>query len=432
MNQSRNILKALILVAFFFFEASGKLRQRILEEQCQDLAIGISADEYDFYSFSENTRCLLAGGKYCTATTRPSQETAGYFKYVSLGCCLDWNSNYFDYVKYVGPLTIEECEANCISAMDQLGNPLRGLNRGSNDEKSDCYCYFDDGVILNVPDGGTSANDGNTGIGEVKTATDYWSCSFTGECYRYLSRECPSSTNPTADDTLTLVGTGCCVSFEDQYYDFVYYADKLTVDECESKCISAMNEINSPLQGIQRGSTEDKSNCYCLFDDGVLTSVPNCASAVRDDLSGVGEVKSSSTYWTCYATDGECYRYQSTKRALESKSNESSENFVTTCMSKECDAAQEFFINGTMVDANATLKDVNCMVSSCKTFEIGINHPYNDIVQVPSTDPSDCCDACHKETGCMLFSWSKNQSLCYLKDSQSSAADDEDFVTGYI
>jgi hypothetical protein len=101
-------------------------------------------------------------------------------------------------------------------------------------------------------------------------------------------------------------------------------------------------------------------------------------------------------------------------------------------MSKECDATHEFFINDTMVDANTTLKDVNCMVSSCKSFEIGINRPFNDIVQVPSTDPSHCCDACHKETGCMLFSWSKSQSLCYLKNIQGSATDELDVITGYI
>jgi hypothetical protein len=197
------------------------------------------------------------------------------------------------------------------------------------------------------------------------------------------------------------------------------------------KCLSARNEINSTLRGFQRGSTEEKSNCYCLFDDGVLIGVPNCASGAITDYSGTGEVKATDT-WNCYAKEGECYRYESTQRALKNKTDNSSENFVSTCMSKDCDAAHEFFINGTMVDASTTLKDVSCTVSSCNKFEININRPFNEIAQVPSTDPSHCCDACHKETGCMLFSWSKSQSLCYLKHSQGSATEEKDCITGYI
>jgi hypothetical protein len=137
--------------------------------------------------------------------------------------------------------------------------------------------------------------------------------------------------------------------------------------------------------------------------------------------------------WTARALESKSNEWSETvAQGLESESNDSSETFVTTCMSKECDAAHNFFINGTKVDASSALENVNCMASSCKSFENGINRPSNDLVTVPASDPSDCCDACHKVAGCTLFSWGSNERLCYLKHSQGTAVSHQNDITGYI
>lgn len=230
MYQPRNVLKAVILMSLCCYGVLGNLRHRHLENYCQDLPNEISQDGYDYFGFSENTRCLLDGGKYCTATTIPPIN--GFFKHVGQGCCMDWSDLYFDYVKFSGPLTVEGCGSSCTSAMDQLGNRLRGFTLGNSEGSADCYCHFDDGVILSIPDGATSAFDENFGAGEVKSSST-WNCwDDTSECYRYLSRECPSTATPSPEHPKP-IGNGCCISFQNQFYDFVYYTDLLTVEECE-------------------------------------------------------------------------------------------------------------------------------------------------------------------------------------------------------
>jgi hypothetical protein len=433
MNQSRNILKAVILIGLTFLEASsGTLHLRHLEEKCQELTInGISTNDYDSYNFSVNTRCLLEGGKYCTANTIHSPNITGSFQLVGQGCCRDWSAGFYDYSYYVGPLTVEGCESQCIAAMAEIGSPLRGFSRGSAKEESDCYCYFDDAAITNVPVAATSVGHDFSGKGEIKDSTMLCLLPL-GQCYRYLSRECPSSITPTSEDSLILVGDGCCRSFEDDFYDFVYFTDLLSVEECESKCISVMEEIGSPLRGFNRRSSTENSTCMCYFDDEVITSVPACGSGAWTDGSGMGEIKDASML--CLFPFGQCYRYDSTKQTLADtiSSDPSSKDFVTACLTLECDTTYEFILDGITMDANKTLQDVKCMASTCSSFEAGVNYQGNDIGSVSATDPTHCCDACQKAVGCKLFSWSQPGNICYLKSVKGDPLSDVSYISGNI
>jgi hypothetical protein len=391
----------------------------------------MSTNDYESYNFSEHTRCLLDGGKYCTAKTIQSPNTADIFQFVGQGCCRDWNTGFYDYSYYVGPLTVEGCESQCIAAMSEIGSPLRGFTRGSGKDESDCYCYFDDAVITDVPKGATSVGHDFSGKGEIKDSTMLCLLPL-GQCYRYLSRECPSSITPTTDDSITLVGDGCCRSFEDEFYDFVYFTDPLSVEECESKCISVMEEVGSPLRGFNRRSSNENSTCMCYFDDEVITSVPACASGAWTDGSGVGEIKDSSML--CLFPFGQCYRYESTKQTSAGtiSSDSSLTDFVTTCMNLECDTTHNFILNGIKMDVNNTLQDVKCTVSTCSSFEVGVNYQGNDVGTVSATDPTHCCDACQKEAGCKLFSWDQLGNICHLKSVKGDPLSDVTFISGII
>jgi hypothetical protein len=434
MKQARIVVRAVLLVGLCFLEASGSLRQHRLKETCKDLSnASLGEDYYPLFSFSENTRCLIAGGKYCTANMKPIVENSGSFKYVGPGCCYDWDGERLESVSFLGQLTVEDCASKCISASKEIGSTLRGFERSNTEDKADCYCLFDDDVISSNPAGASSYTTESSGKGEVKASTKYDGCElYYGQCWRYLSKECPSYTTPPSDDSFIRVGDGCCQSADNKFYDFAYYAYKISKEECESRCISVMDEISSPLRGFMRDSTEEKADCYCIFDDGVISYVPDCVSSVWTDNSGVDEVKSSTKFDGCGIYYGECWRYESTRRVLENRTSDSSADFVTACMSTECDTEHDFFLDGTRVDSSAVLTEVSCLKSTCTSFEVGKNRPFNDIATVPATDPSDCCDACHKESGCKLFSWSWLENLCYLKDAQGDTLDDMLYITGNI
>lgn len=434
MKQPRIVVRAVLLVSLCFFEASGSLRQHRLKETCQDLSsASLGEDYYPLFTFSENTRCLIAGGKYCTAKIKSTFETLGSFRYVGPGCCYDWEGAFLERASFLGQLTVEDCESKCTSASKEIGSPLRGFERSSSDDKADCHCLFDDDEISSNPDGASSYTTENSGTGEVKASTTYNGCDIKdGQCWRYLSKECPSSTTPPPDDSFIYVGNGCCQSADNKFYDYSHYAYLISREECKIKCISVMNEINSPLRGFMRDSSEEKADCYCIFDDGVISSVPDCVSSVWTDGSGVEEVKDSTVYDGCEINYGECWRYDSTRRALENRTSSSPTDFVSACMSTECDTEHDFFLNGALVDSSAALTEVTCSESSCTSFEVGKNRPFNDIATAPATDPSDCCDACRKESGCKLFSWSWLENLCYLKDAQGETLDDMLYITGNI
>jgi hypothetical protein len=289
MKQARIVVRAVLLVGLCFLEASGSLRQHRLRETCQDLSNAASGID-SVYLFSEKTRCLVAGGKYCTATTppTPSSEFApskditapGAFIYVGSGCCNDWDENLLDYVYFVGPLTVEQCEDKCISVRDEINSPLRGFERGTTADESDCFCIFDDEVISSVPDGASNVYTGNSGKGEVKSSTSACSIPF-GQCYRYTNMD-----TTTHYVSFEYVGEGCCYDWDENFLDYVYFAGPLTVEQCGNKCISVSEEINSPLRGLERGTSEDETDCYCIFDDEVISSVPDGASHMYTGHSG--------------------------------------------------------------------------------------------------------------------------------------------------
>jgi hypothetical protein len=242
------------------------------------------------------------------------------------------------------------------------------------------------------------------------STNDFLYCSIPfGQCYRYTK----TTHRPVDHSSFYYVGIGCCNDWDGNLLDFVYFVGPLTVEQCEDKCISVRDEINSPLRGFERGTTADESDCFCIFDDEVISSVPDGASNVYTDNSGKGEVKSSTS--ACSIPFGQCYRYDPPRRALENKTNDTSMNSVSACMSAECNATHELlFLRSGRVESNLNLTEVKCSVSSCSSFEQGVDHPYNDITTFLATDPADCCDACHKESGCKLFTWNSNKNLCYL------------------
>jgi hypothetical protein len=404
MKQVRIVLETLLLVSFCFSTALGRLHQRHLTGECEDLTSALLGED----TLPEKTRCFLAGGKYCSPTVVPPSDS---FEYVGDGCCLDSDGKFLDWVHFADPLTLEECKNSCISVMDSVNSPLRGLLHDIRADKDDCYCYFDDGVILNIPEGVSDLSVANSGNGKV-TSTDA-GCRSATQCYSYNIPVPP----PHLTGSFYPVGEGCCISKEYYQYDSANFVDPISLEDCKDKCEKVMGEIGSLLRGLQRGTNSDTDNstCNCLFDDGAIQNVPNGASSVSRENYGKGEVEKATTSdSSCPYLFGKCFRYTPSRQPLGA-------NFTTNtplsgaCISPECDSAQS-----------------NCTVSTCIKFEKGIDYPFNDINTVPATDPADCCDACKTNPNCQFFSWRKDLSLCFLKDRKGDARKNSEVITGYI
>jgi hypothetical protein len=384
--------RTLLLVSFCFSIALGRLHQRHLTGECRDLTSALLGED----SFPEKTRCFLAGGKYCSPTIVPPSAS---FEYVGDGCCLDSDGKYLDWVHFADPLTLEECKNSCISVMDSVNSPLRGLLHDTGADKDDCFCYFDDNVILCIPKGVGDLSVVNFGNGKV-TSTDA-NCLSAAKCYSYSIPEIPTN----VAGSFTPVGEGCCITKEHSLYDNVEFLGPISLEECEKNCVKVMGEISSPLRGLQRDTNSDAEDsvCQCLFDDEVIQNNPTGASSVEDGNSGKGEVMDATGNYPPCNYFMKCFRYTTNTSPS------------SACISPECDGEQP-----------------NCAVSTCIKFEIGIDYPFNDIDTVPTTDPAECCDACKKNPGCQFFSWRKDLSLCFLKDRKGDAGKNSDVITGYI
>ena len=499
---------SIVLVVLCFEVVWGRLHERHLENECPvgTLSTFLVDEPY------KKLRCFAAGGKYCTATMTGSFDaTADSFVYAGTGC-IDMNNLVYDNV-YFDNLTLEECENKCMIVMSSLGSTLRGIWRDNRNEITGCWCIFDDGVLSAIPDGADAISLEATGMGEIQNISH-----SDSQCFKL------------DNDSFAYVGTDC-VDMNDNFYDSVYFKS-FTVEECGNKCITVTETLNSTLRGIWRDTSLEETGCWCIFDDEVISMIPvgaaglglqasgkgeiknislsdgqcfkfissidgqtfsvgkgtcknwdrndydyvyfvaptileqykgNCSSVIRDNrkhdkvrfsppgngdetsdchcifnetfkVSSVGvgsprpNIKNNSTNYTrdltesdCSIPFGQCYAYKTSRQADAVK--DSTTIPVEVCMLPDCETP------------NLNFEDLYCAVSSCTSFEIGVDRPFNDIAIVAATDPSDCCDACKREDGCKLFSWRSDDGYCYLKSEQGVATwydSNVDIVTGYI
>jgi len=106
-------------------------------------------------------------------------------------------------------------------------------------------------------------------------------------------------------DKFRFVGGGCCVDSKGEQYDYLGYLGGFTLEACQVNCITAMNDISSTLRGIE----SDENDCYCLFDNDAVHTIPAEASKRDATKSGTGGIE---TTYDCFPWGGSCYKYRGT------------------------------------------------------------------------------------------------------------------------
>jgi hypothetical protein len=330
-----------------------------------------------------------------------------YFAYVGTGC-LDMNDNTYDNV-YFNSLTVEECENKCIVVMQTMNSTLRGIWRDTSKHETGCYCIFDDGVMSKIPDGADAIGLGALGRGEIKNSS-----LLDGQCFKFIS---------SRGGQLYSAGKIDCYNW-DRNFDYVYFVAPFIVEQYRNNCSSLIHDKgnNGGEVRLSPGNGDETSDCYCIFNDATevsATSVPTPLPPYTQNKSTYGAWNFTTTY--CSIPFGQCYAYKTSRQANAVK--ESTAIPVEVCMLPDCETP------------NLNFEDLNCAVSSCVSFEIGVDRAFNDIAVVAATDPSDCCDACKKEDGCKLFSWRSDYGYCYLKSKKGVATwydSNVDVITGYV
>ncbi len=139
------------------------------------------------------------------------------FRFVGGGCCVDSKGEQYDYLGYLGGFTLEACQENCITAMNDISSTLRGIESDEND----CYCLFDNDAVHTIPAEASKRDATKSGTGGIETTYDCYN--WGGSCYKYKGKNytTPPPSSPPPPNSFVPVSGGCCVDSKGEQYDYL-------------------------------------------------------------------------------------------------------------------------------------------------------------------------------------------------------------------